>query len=123
MKYYYGNKHDTPSGPVEVFIQYDKPEEGSTMLLGLGPSLAIRNHSPDGFSWGYSGSGPIQLALAILLDHLGHKVGGRALAAKLYQSFKRKFIAPAGDILEISDRQIDDWVRAEKKKERELVQS
>lgn len=28
------------------------------------------NHSPTGFEWGYGGSGPAQLALAILADHL-----------------------------------------------------
>ena len=26
--------------------------------LAPGPSQAIRNHSPDGFAWGYGGSGP-----------------------------------------------------------------
>lgn len=26
------------------------------------------NHSPDGFSWGYNGSGPSQLAFALLYD-------------------------------------------------------
>ena len=31
----------------------------------------IRNHSPSGFNWGYGGSGPAQLALAILADFLG----------------------------------------------------
>lgn len=30
-------------------------------------SQKIRNHSPTGFNWGYGGSGPAQLALAILL--------------------------------------------------------
>ena len=30
-------------------------------------SLKVRNHSPDGFNWGYGGSGPAQLALAILM--------------------------------------------------------
>ena len=30
-------------------------------------SLAIARHSPDGFGWGDGGSGPAQLALAILL--------------------------------------------------------
>lgn len=29
-----------------------------------------RCHSPSGFAWGYAGSGPAQLALAILADHL-----------------------------------------------------
>ncbi|WP_135855126.1 DUF6166 domain-containing protein [Halorussus salinus] len=33
------------------------------------PSLELANHSPSGFSWGYSGSGPSQLALALLLDY------------------------------------------------------
>ena len=30
-------------------------------------SLAVRSHSPTGPAWGYGGSGPAQLALAILL--------------------------------------------------------
>lgn len=29
-------------------------------------------HSPDGFEWGYGGSGPADLALAILCDHFGY---------------------------------------------------
>jgi hypothetical protein len=31
-------------------------------------SQAIVNHSPTGFSWGFGGSGPAQLALALLLE-------------------------------------------------------
>jgi hypothetical protein len=31
-------------------------------------SLRVRNHSPDGFSWGDNGSGSAQLALALLLE-------------------------------------------------------
>ena len=41
------------------------------------------NHSPDGFNWGYGGSGPAQLALAILLEHLPE---GKAISH--YQQFK-----------------------------------
>ena len=33
-------------------------------------SLKVWSHSPDGFEWGYRGSGPAQLALALLL-HAG----------------------------------------------------
>lgn len=44
----------------------------------------LRNHSPDGASWGYSGSGPAQLALALL----AHATGDDELAQKLYQRFK-----------------------------------
>jgi len=32
-------------------------------------SLALASHSPSGFEWGYGGSGPAQLALALLLDY------------------------------------------------------
>ena len=35
----------------------------------LNPRLDLWNHSPTGFEWGYCGSGPAQLALAILADH------------------------------------------------------
>lgn len=36
-----------------------------------GESQNIRNHSPEGFNWGYSGSGPAQLALAICIELFG----------------------------------------------------
>jgi hypothetical protein len=35
----------------------------------LNPRHDLWNHSPSGFEWGYVGSGPAQLALAILADH------------------------------------------------------
>jgi len=37
----------------------------------LNPRLDLWNHSPSGFEWGYAGSGPAQLALALLADCLG----------------------------------------------------
>ena len=46
--------------------------------------LDLWNHSPTGFEFGYGGSGPAQLALAILADHLGDD--RQALDA--YQRFK-----------------------------------
>ena len=36
-------------------------------------SWTYRIHSPDGFAWGYGGSGPSQLALAILDSMTGDK--------------------------------------------------
>src|SRR5579883_627449 len=44
----------------------------------------IVNHSPTGFAWGYAGSGPVQLALAILADYFGCTHAARAL----HQLFK-----------------------------------
>jgi hypothetical protein len=52
-------------------------------------SQAVRNHSPDGFSWGYGGSGPAQLALALLL----HAGLNDSVAGELYQSFKWQIVA------------------------------
>lgn len=49
----------------------------------------LRNHSPDGFSWGYHGSGPSQLALALLADALEDD----ERAEQLYQTFKALVVA------------------------------
>jgi hypothetical protein len=50
----------------------------------LNPRLDLYNHSPTGFEWGYCGSGPAQLALAILADHLADD----QQALNVYQRFK-----------------------------------
>lgn len=54
-------------------------------LLDPRPSQRVNNHSPDGFNWGYGGSGPAQLALAIMLKLTGKEEG--------YQHFKWAVIA------------------------------
>lgn len=56
--------------------------------LDHGESLKYCNHSPSGFSWGYGGSGPAQLALAILL-----RIAPPPIALALYQAFKWEFVA------------------------------
>src|SRR5262249_40617485 len=48
---------------------YVRTEDGGSYPLAL--RTEIRNHSPTGFEWGYGGSGPAQLALAIIADHIG----------------------------------------------------
>lgn len=55
----------------------------------LAPRLDLWNHSPTGFEWGYGGSGPAQLALAILADCL--EDDERAL--DLHQGFKSYVVA------------------------------
>src|SRR5262245_10142808 len=50
--------------------------------------LDLRNHSPTGAGWGYMGSGPNQLALALLADALGDD--DRAL--RLYRQFTWRII-------------------------------
>jgi hypothetical protein len=63
----------------------------------LDPRYVLRKNSPIGFAWGYNGSGPAQLALAILTDYFGAKPGGKALAEALYQPFKFTVIAALPD--------------------------
>lgn len=77
----------------------DKVE--SKLILQLAPSLELVNHSPDGFNWGYSGSGPAQLALALLLDVL--EDGDKAV--RLHQLFKERVVA--------NWRQLEDWMITE----------
>lgn len=69
----------------------------------LNPRVDLRNHSPDGFNWSYSGSGPAQLSLALLADALGDDDRAR----EIYQDFKRKVVARIeGDQFDLSQDQI-----------------
>lgn len=58
------------------------------------PAASLRHlrHSPDCFEFGYGGSGPAQLALALLLDATNPE-----FALEHYQDFKRDYIAPRND--------------------------
>jgi hypothetical protein len=54
----------------------------------LNPRLDLWNHSPSGFEWGYPGSGPAQLALALLTDCLGDEE-----AVEWHSDFKAAVVA------------------------------
>lgn len=89
------------------------PGEPNMVLLwdkGAGSELDPRhdlwNHSPSGFEWGYGGSGPAQLALALLADALGDD----GLAVRLHQAFKREIVrAIKGPFWAMSEDFIRDW--------------
>ena len=74
-------------------------------LLRPGKSQKAWNHSPDGFNWGYGGSGPAQLALALLM-----LVTDQKTAISYHQAFKWNFVAklPQTDFeIEID---VDKWI-------------
>lgn len=97
MKHYVGEC--TPDG-CDVMVLDVQHEDGGYMLP---PRNDLMNHSPDGFNWGYGGSGPAQLALAILADALGDD----RQALRHYQSFKRKVIAPMdGERFSLSEEDV-----------------
>lgn len=83
----------TRQGACEVTVKKETYSPTKIIPLPIGPSLAVCNHSPTGFNWGYGGSGPAQLALALLLDF----TGSRDTATRYYQTFKREHVAGWGD--------------------------
>lgn len=102
--------HTTPA-PVTYSGRRDKGSGVPYVYRGdraLSPaeSQRVRNHSPDGFNWGYSGSGPAQLALALLLD----AVGDAELAARHYQDFKSAVVAGWGERWDITPAEIWNWL-------------
>ena len=58
-------------------------------VRSLSPRHDLRNHSPYGFSWGYLGSGPSQLSLAMLMEVLQDWTR----VQRIYQAFKERLIA------------------------------
>lgn len=89
---------------------------------GTGPALVVvvddagtrplkheMRHSPDGFSWGFGGSGPGDLARSILADHLGF-----VPSPTIYMAFKFDRVArwPLGGSWSLSAAEIDAWLDA-----------
>ena len=95
--YYAG--HRTAQGMLVTITR-----SGWSKPLDLGHDLW--NNSSTDFSWGYNGSGPAQLALAILTNYFGAKPGGRALAEALYEPFKFTVIAVLPDCWEIDFEEV-----------------
>ncbi len=80
--------------------------DGETTELSPTASLKLRDHSPDGFQWGYTGSGPSQLALAILLDVTGNP----ELSLDHYYDFKLDMVAFWGEEWSITTCQVLEWL-------------
>jgi hypothetical protein len=79
MKIYHGRR-------TEYGCAVDVEENGEVSLLH--PRNDLRNHSPTGLEWGYSGSGPAQLALALAADVLQDD----EKAQEIYQRLKFKLV-------------------------------
>ena len=74
---------DGNSGDQQVFVVRDG------QVRSLSPRHDLRKHSPYGFSWGYLGSGPAQLSLAMLMEVLQDWTR----VQPIYQTFKERLIA------------------------------
>ena len=98
MKIYKGKRRGEGVGGQLIAVQ-DNGEEY--------PLEHIERHSPDGFNWGYGGSGPADTALSILTDCLGMEY-----ANQLYQLFKWEIVASWGDEWSITEERIREWVKS-----------
>lgn len=90
---------------------YTGKREGAltTILAGedrLPKARELFDHSA-AFEWGYLGSGPAQLALALLYHHTGN----RTLALTYHQQFKQQVVSrfPV-EGWSISGEEIQDWI-------------
>jgi len=97
MKLYKGKRTGEGAGAQTIVVQDNGDEY---------PLKHVERHSPDGFNWGYGGSGPADTALSILANCLRMEQ-----ANVLYQLFKREFVATWGDEFTITEKEIKDWAR------------
>ena len=80
---------------------------GRLQAQALDPRLDLWNHSPTGMEWGYLGSGPAQLALAILAD----ATQDSAYAKTQHQPFKQDVISRIrGNSWTIHGEDVAGWV-------------
>lgn len=87
--------------------------DGEPRLLSPIPSQKLNNHSPDGFQFGFGGSGPAQLALALLLDVTTNP----DIALTYYQQFKWDIVACWGKEWTIFSGEILEWIKVQEKRE------
>ena len=92
-------------GTRRVVVLHGPGEERN--FYELDPHNELINHSPDGFAWGYSGSGPLQLAFAMLFD-----LYGRETAFACYQAFCHEVIdaQPQHISFRLEEIDIEAWV-------------
>lgn len=104
----------TPELPDLTYVGVIAGERYRVFILPGNSELPIRadlrNHSPDGFAWGYPGSGPAQLALALV----AHATRDDALALRIYQAFKEHHVAAwdQADGWRCTAREVRNWVQA-----------
>ncbi len=113
MKKYIGRRKET--GECEVWVLIGESIPGDKIRWHskkLACRFDLANHSLTGFEWGYGGSGPAQLALAILADAYCPD-----FALKHYQEFKWKVVSHfAHDGFAYHVEELERFIRKERLK-------
>jgi hypothetical protein len=92
----------------------DRTIDGVTATVDgkpLDQRLDIQQFTPNGFEWSYEGPEPRQLALAILVAHLGDA----AQAKMLVEPFMKSVVANFGNEWEMTSADIDAAIAAIRK--------
>jgi Family of unknown function (DUF6166) len=74
----------------------------------LDPCVNVAEFTRNGFEWSYEGAEPRQLALALLVDHLGDAAKARALV----EPFMQAVVANFGNEWEMNSADIDQALAA-----------
>ena len=74
----------------------------------LDPRVDVTEFTKNGFEWSYEGPEPRQLALALLLDHLGDKDKAKASV----EPFMRAIVANFGNEWEMTSADVDQVLSA-----------
>ena len=107
VKTYIGKVSDDVRGQEVVVVKVEHLSSSSSMNYDDCALPHIERHSPDGFNWGYCGSGPADLALSILTDYFGKD----SEAVSYYQDFKSDIIAalPIDENWILEEKEIIAW--------------
>ena len=106
----YGHEKNGGIPRMEKFVWTSKDAKVGKLNLPVElfpkDSQELRNHSPNGFEWGYTSSGSDQLALAILLD-----CTNKDIALRYYRPFSEYAIINAPkEGFNITSSHIKAWI-------------
>ena len=73
----------------------------------LDPCIGVAEFTRNGFEWSYEGPEPRQLALALLVDHLGDGDKANEKAKASVEPFMRAVVANFGNEWEMNSTDID----------------
>jgi len=114
---YHVDRTHTYQGDIVTLVRL---MDGTTTPITPDDSREVVDHSPNGFEMGYRGSGPSQLALAIVLDYLKIKAKTETPAPSafriikrahsVYIAFRDEFVASASVLLRVDDARIEEWL-------------
>lgn len=96
---FHGSYHGADTGPGTITYHGEKIE----------PRNDLVNHSPNGLTWGFFGSGSSQAALAILASSTSDEI-----ALKHYMAFVLEVVSslPKNGDFRIEKKDVKEWVQA-----------